>query len=105
MLKTLVIIPAFNEAENLRILLPRLKQEAAAIQADILAIDDASSDATLEILQENEIKSISHIIQMGYGTTIQTGYKYALRNHYDCVIQLDGDAQHDPRFLPLFCMN
>ncbi len=98
----LIIVPAFNEAENLHRLLPLLKHEAHELDADILGVNDASTDETLQVFKQYEIHTLSHLTQMGYGTTIQTGYKYALKKGYDYVIQLDGDAQHDPRFIPIF---
>ena len=98
----LVIVPAHNEAQNLPALLPRLKREAKKINADILAINDASTDSSLNILKNHKIHTLTHSTQLGYGSTIQTGYKYALRSGYDYVIQLDGDGQHDPRCLSGF---
>lgn len=93
-------MPVHNEADNLTRFLPRLKQIAESIRADLLAVNDASTGDSLQVLKENGVPVISHITQMGYGSTIQTGYKYALRKKYDFLIQLDGDAQHDPRFIP-----
>ncbi len=96
----LIVIPVHNEAANLTRFLPMLKQEAQSVGADVLAINDASTDDTMQVLDRHGIPALSHFTQMGYGSTIQTGYKYALRKGYDYVIQLDGDAQHDPRFIP-----
>lgn len=101
MTKLLIVMPVHNEASNLKRFLPQLKQEASSVSADILAINDASTDNSLDVLTRHGIETITHLTQMGYGSTIQTGYKYALRNGYDYVIQLDGDAQHDPRFIPI----
>ncbi len=101
MVRLLIVMPVYNEASNLKRFLPQLKQETQSVGGDILAVNDASTDDSLEVLNRHEIPSITHLTQMGYGSTIQTGYKYALRNGYDYVIQLDGDAQHDPRFIPI----
>jgi glycosyltransferase involved in cell wall biosynthesis len=95
--KILIIIPVHNEEENLPALLPELKQEAKRLKADMVAVNDASIDNSLYILQKSGIQTLSHPSQMGYGVTIQTGYKYGLENNYDYVIQIDGDGQHDPR--------
>lgn len=95
--KTLIIVPVHNEEKHLAVFLPQLKHECQKIPADIVAINDASTDRSPEILREQGITVLSHSTQMGYGVTIQTGYKYALRNEYDHVIQVDGDGQHDPR--------
>ena len=76
-------------------------KECETIQADIVAINDASTDRSVEILKQYGIVTLSHGTQMGYGVTVQTGYKYAHRNHYDYVIQVDGDGQHDSRCIAL----
>ena len=98
----LIIVPVHNEARLLPGLLPRLKREAKKINAHILAINDASTDSSLRVLNNHKIHTLSHSTQLGYGSTIQTGYKYAMRFGYDYVIQLDGDGQHDPRCLSAF---
>ncbi len=72
------------------------------IAADVIGVNDASTDGTPALFQKFGVRTLNHPIQMGYGTTLQTGYKYALRNGYDYVIQLDADGQHDPRFLTRF---
>ncbi len=95
----LVIIPVHNEAANLPTLLPLLKRECRTLNADIVAINDASSDDSAKILAEHGILTLTHSTQMGYGITIQTGYKYCYRKGYKYLIQLDGDGQHDPRCL------
>jgi len=97
--KVLVIIPVHNEEVNLQKFLPILLPIVQEMNADILAIDDASTDRSLQILSSYSIPTISLLSQMGYGTAIQTGYKYALRHQYPYLIQIDGDGQHDPRFL------
>jgi glycosyltransferase involved in cell wall biosynthesis len=100
MQKVLVILPVHNEEKNLPNLLPSLIRESQKIYADILAVNDASSDRSLQVLEQYGIPTLTHISQMGYGVTIQTGYKYAYRAGYEYAIQLDGDGQHDPRCLP-----
>lgn len=100
MQNVLVILPVHNEEKNLPSLLPALLRECQEIQADVVAINDASNDRSLQILEQHGVQTLSHVSQMGYGVTIQTGYKYAYRSGYDYAIQLDGDGQHDPRCLP-----
>lgn len=95
----LIIVPVHNEEKHLPDLLPTLKEEAGKLGADIIAINDSSTDASLSILESHGINTLNQICHMGYGVTIQTGYKYAVQNHYNFAIQVDGDGQHDPRFV------
>ena len=93
--KTLVIVPSFREEENILQVIEGLKEHVPDL--DVLIIDDGSRDRTREIAINGGIKTLAHPFNMGYGVTIQTGYKYAVRYDYDVVVQFDGDGQHDPR--------
>lgn len=96
-MKVLVIIPAYNEAENLPGLFKDLKQ--AEGDFDILVINDCSKDDTEKVCREHNIKVVSLPVNLGIGGAVQTGYLYALRHGYDIAIQVDGDGQHDPQFI------
>lgn len=93
--KVLVIIPAYNEQENIGKILDEMTLINLQSEVDVLIIDDGSKDKTVEIIKEKGYKVISHFFNMGYGAALQTGYKYALEFGYDYVLQLDGDGQHD----------
>jgi len=67
--------------------------------ADVLVINDGSRDNTADEAATAGAIVLSHPINMGYGVTIQTGYKYAWGNGYDFVAQIDGDGQHDPAYI------
>ena len=97
----LVILPIHNEAKNLEQLLKSLMVVVRQEGYDLLAIDDASTDASLEILKQYGVSTISLLENVGYGAALQTAYKYADRQGYECLIQMDGDGQHDARFLPM----
>lgn len=97
----LVIFPVHNEARNLNSMLPPLLEVVRREQYDLMAIDDASTDESLEILKRYGISALALRENLGYGAAIQTGYKYAEGKGYDYLIQVDGDGQHDPRFLPI----
>ncbi len=97
--ETIVIVPVHNEEDSLERLLSELLRKCEEINADILAIDDASTDHSLSIIKRFGIDYLQHPTQLGYGSTIQTGYKYAKKHNYNYLIQIDGDNQHDPRFL------
>lgn len=93
--KLLVIIPAYNEEENIQYVFDGLDKYRVYDYADILVIDDASSDRTAEIADLNGAYCISFAYNMGYGNALQAGYKFAVVHGYDYVIQMDADAQHD----------
>lgn len=92
--KLLVIIPAFNEEKNLEDLFEKLCKPEIRNFADILVINDASSDQTGVIASKYDVFLITHVFNLGYGSALQVGYKYAVKNDYDYVIQLDADGQH-----------
>ena len=93
--EVLVIIPAYNEAENIDRVLSELEEPPIADFADILIIDDGSSDDTGERAKKRGHAVVEHIYNLGYGTALQSGYKYAVRKKYKYVIQMDADGQHD----------
>lgn len=91
----LIIIPAYNEEESIKGFLSSLTESDVPDFADILVINDASVDATADIVKSFQIPVISHPYNLGYGTALQTGYKYAVAKDYRYVIQIDADGQHD----------
>lgn len=96
-MKKLVIIPAYNESENIVNTVKEIKEKASDF--DYVVINDCSSDKTLEILESNHLNYISLPVNLGIGGAVQTGYKYALEHEYDMTVQVDGDGQHDPAYL------
>lgn len=97
-MKTLIIIPAYNESENLPKLFDALKE--ADGDFDIIVINDCSRDNTEAVCKSRNIKVVSLPVNLGIGGAVQTGYRYALYHNYDIAIQIDGDGQHDPKFIP-----
>ncbi len=95
--KILVVIPAFNEAEQIAIVIQQVKQQVPEVQ--ILVVNDGSSDQTEQKALASGARVLSHPFNMGYGAALQTGYKYALKLGFDYVLQMDGDGQHDPQYL------
>lgn len=93
--RVLILIPAYNEEENIGTFLESMSCSKIAGEADILVIDDASKDRTAEIARKHGVKVISQVYNMGYGAALQLGYKYATSHEYDYVLQLDADGQHD----------
>lgn len=96
-MKSLVIIPAYNESENIKNTVQTLMEKAP--QFDYVVVNDHSKDDTLKILQENHINYINLPTNLGIGGAVQTGYQYAYENGYDMAVQVDGDGQHDPAYL------
>lgn len=94
MKKVLIIVPAYNEEKNLGSLFDKLCKHNIRSFADILVINDASSDKTAVIASSYDVLLITHVFNLGYGSALQVGYKYATRHGYEYVIQLDADGQH-----------
>lgn len=97
-MKVLVIIPAYNEEENILRVVRQL--ESANTGCDYIVINDCSKDNTAKILDENKLNHIDLPVNLGLTGAVQTGYKYAYENDYDAAIQFDGDGQHLPEYIP-----
>ena len=100
-MKVLLIIPAYNEQENILSTVKKIEDYSKEI--DYIVINDGSTDNTEKILVENKINHIKLVNNLGIGGAVQTGYKYAYENNYDIAIQFDGDGQHDVNFIPQIC--
>ena len=96
-MRTLVIIPAYNEEEAIIETIKQLKENAKNV--DYVIIDDCSKDNTLKICEDNKFNVIQLPINLGIGGAVQTGYKYAKENNYDIAIQMDADGQHDAKYI------
>lgn len=96
-MKILIIIPAYNEEENIVEVIDSIKQYCP--NYDYIVINDCSTDNTKEILEKKKINYLDLPINLGIGGSVQTGYQYALENKYDIAIQFDGDGQHDAKYI------
>ena len=96
-MKNLVIIPAYNEEENIEKTIENLTKQTD--QFDYIVINDCSADHTRQICERNHYPHINLPINLGIGGAVQTGYLYAWEKGYDTAVQVDGDGQHDPAFL------
>jgi glycosyltransferase involved in cell wall biosynthesis len=94
----LIIIPAYNEGTRISGVVKRVRETAPDF--DVLVVNDGSRDETSQLAAGAGAQVVSHPFNLGYGVAIQTGYKYALAKGYDFVVQMDGDGQHDPAFIP-----
>ena len=100
-MKKLVIIPCFNEQETIVNTVREIEEKA--LDFDYIVINDCSNDGTRDILVKNNINFLDLPINLGIGGAVQTGYLYARKNDYDVAVQVDGDGQHDPKFLDEMC--
>ena len=96
-MRTLVIIPAYNEEGAILDTIRNLKKNNEEV--DYIIIDDCSKDNTLKICKENNLNVIHLPVNLGIGGAVQTGYKYAYENNYDIAIQMDADGQHDAKYI------
>jgi hypothetical protein len=96
--KCQLLIPAYNEARHLAGVLARAR--AAAPGFEIVVVDDGSTDATARVAAAAGARVVRHPVNLGYGAALQTGYKLALREGVDLLVQMDADGQHDPKDVP-----
>jgi len=94
----MILIPAYNEGGGIADTIARIRQVVPLF--DIVVVNDGSRDDTARQAEGAGAIVLSHPFNMGYGVTIQTGYKYAAERGYDFLVQLDGDGQHDPLCIP-----
>ncbi|MDO4197475.1 MAG: glycosyltransferase family 2 protein [Erysipelotrichaceae bacterium] len=94
-MKTLVIIPCYNESENIEALIGNLSKYGY----DYLIINDCSKDNTKEILRKNDFSHLDLPINLGLAGVTRVGIKYAADHDYDCVMCIDGDGQHPPKYI------
>lgn len=96
-MKKLIIIPAYNEQESIKKTVEDIIEKAPGF--DYIVINDCSTDKTRQICEKEKFNVIHLPVNLGIGGAVQTGYLYAARNGYDIAVQVDGDGQHDPKFL------
>jgi dolichol-phosphate mannosyltransferase len=103
--KVLVIIPTYNEIENIEKMIRQVSSLANPI--DILVVDDHSPDGTAECVKKlmKDFPNL-HLLErkgkLGLGTAYVAGFKYALENGYDYIFEMDADFSHDPKEIPNF---
>ncbi len=98
-MKTLVIVPAYNEQKNIEQTIRDLRAHADGAGYDILVVNDGSEDETLAVLKQLGVGYLNLPMNLGIGGSVQAGYRYALQHGYDIAIQFDGDGQHRAEYL------
>lgn len=96
-MRTLVIIPAYNEEGSILNTIADLQNNAGDV--DYVVINDCSTDSTKKILQDANANYLDLPVNLGIGGGVQTGYRYAMENDYDIAIQFDGDGQHCAEYI------
>ena len=104
-MKILIIIPTYNELENLPKLLPEVLSKDENI--NVLIVDDNSPDGTAAFVESqmknnNRIHLIKRPSKQGLGTAYIAGFKYALQNNFQIIFEMDADFSHDPKEIPRF---
>lgn len=106
-MQTLVIIPTYNERENIEALLTQVLQQQADVH--VLVVDDNSPDGTAELVEEfgrskhpGQVHLLKRLGKLGLGTAYVEGFKWALARQYDYVVQMDADFSHNPIYLSDF---
>lgn len=94
----LIVIPAYNEEQNLLNTINNVRRTMPAVE--IAVVNDGSKDNTSGAAKDAGVILINHPVNLGDGAARQTGFKYALENHYEYVINLDADGQHDACDIP-----
>lgn len=102
-MKTCIMVPTYNEAENIVDLLADIRQ--AVPEADIVVVDDNSPDGTWKIVaqageKDPQIHLLHRTTERGRGTAGRDGFKWSLTHGYDRCVEMDADYSHHPRYLP-----
>ena len=97
-MRVLAIIPAFNEERSLPSVVEGLRR--AVPHVDVCVVDDGSTDGTAAAARSLGVVLLSLPVNLGIGGAVQAGYRWARDHGYDVAVQVDGDGQHDPRYLP-----
>lgn len=95
--KVLIIIPAYNEAENIEKVVDNIVENYP--QYDYVIVNDGSTDATRKICKARGYNLLDLPVNLGLGGAIKSGIKYANYYQYEYAVQIDGDGQHDPRYI------
>lgn len=105
MSRILVVIPTYNESENIPRLIPQVLEQAGGIE--VLVVDDGSPDGTGGIVRrmgekDPRVHLLERSAKMGLGTAYVDGFRYALAGNYDFVFEMDADFSHNPNEIPAF---
>ena len=94
-MRTLIIIPAYNEVKNVPTLITNITKNGY----DYIVINDCSTDDSKQVYDKLNIKCLNLPINLGLASVTQVGCKYACEHNYDCAVVVDGDGQHPPKYI------
>jgi hypothetical protein len=95
-----VIIPAYNEAENIGAVLERVPAEVCGLKTKTIVVVDGATDGTEEVVEELNHHAISYTVNRGGGSALRAGYEVALEDEAEIIVTLDADGQHLPEEIP-----
>lgn len=104
-MKTIIVSPTYNEKNNIEKLIQAINKQCC--QVDLLFVDDNSPDGTGKVVEQlsqkyNNIHILHRQKKEGLGRAYIDGFKWALHNQYDIIMQIDADLSHDPNVIPVF---
>jgi glycosyl transferase family 2 len=94
--KVAILVPAYNEAENIGVVLDQMPSEVCGIRTEILVVDDGSRDGTGDVAAEHGALVARHVTNRGGGAALRTGYRLMVESGAEIVVTLDADGQHRP---------
>lgn len=102
-MRTLIVLPTFNEADNIVEVLQKLR--AVVPEASVLVVDDSSPDGTADLVEEvaeeiGDVAVMRRPAKSGLGSAYRDGFRHGLAAGYDVMVEMDSDLSHDPAALP-----
>ena len=94
--KVAILVPAYNEAENIGVVLDQMPAEVCGVRTEILVVDDGSRDGTGDVAAEHGALVARHVTNRGGGAALRTGYRLMVESGAQIVVTLDADGQHLP---------
>lgn len=98
--KVAILIPAYNEAENIGVVLDQMPAEVCGVRTEVLVVDDGSRDGTGDVAAEHGALVARHVTNRGGGAALRTGYRLMVESGAEIVVTLDADGQHLPSEMP-----
>src|SRR6185312_8681780 len=98
--KIAILVPAYNEAENIAVVLDQMPAEVCGVRTEVLVVDDGSRDGTGDVAAEHGALVARHVTNRGGGAALRTGYRLMVESGAEIVVTLDADGQHLPAEMP-----
>jgi hypothetical protein len=98
--KIAILVPAYNEADNIGVVLDQMPAEVCGVRTEVLVVDDGSRDGTGDVAAEHGALVARHVTNRGGGAALRTGYRLMVESGAEIVVTLDADGQHLPSEMP-----